>query len=131
MNYIIETRYQYLNAQAEPVWTKWFPSDINHYEETAGNDRIKQMKEDVKELDKKTHLKHEYKLLSVEEYEQWLKELREKTERNRAELAKLPRMRKIWAKKNAKLKKELKGMDTYEKILRKAKENTKYMETDA
>lgn len=73
-NFIIESRYEYWTNQGKE-FSNWFVLDSGKYSEKDGNEKIKNIKKAFADIDKKTKLKHEYRLSDYETYESSQKEL--------------------------------------------------------
>ena len=66
--FIIEIRYEY-NSVNGKVFTNWFPMNTSmQFSENEGKAFIKEYKKDFEYIDRKTKLKHEYRLKSYNEY---------------------------------------------------------------
>ena len=72
--YIIKCRYEYF-ADGGKKFTDWFIWDSTPNTEEECNEKIKYAKSAFEYIDKKTHLKHEYKLVPNEEYEKEQQEI--------------------------------------------------------
>lgn len=66
-NFIIESRYEYWTNQGKE-FSNWFVLDSGKYSEKDGNEKIQNIKKTFADIDKKTKLKHEYRLLNYNEY---------------------------------------------------------------
>ena len=67
--FIIEIRYEY-NSNNGKVFTNWFPMNTStQYSEKEGKEFIKEYKKEFEYIDRKTKLKHEYRLKSYNEYQ--------------------------------------------------------------
>lgn len=73
-NFIIESRYEYWTNQGKE-FSNWFVLDSGKYSEKDGNEKIQNIKKTFADIDKKTKLKHEYRLSDYETYENSQKEL--------------------------------------------------------
>ena len=65
--FIIECRYETLTHEGKK-FTNWFVYDSDQMSEQECNEKIKYIKETFEYIDKKTKLKHEFRLKSYEEY---------------------------------------------------------------
>lgn len=72
--YIVETRYEYLSS-AGKTFTKWFVLSSDERTEAEAKEFIKQISKDYAHVDKITKCKHEYRIRTVEELQQEMKEL--------------------------------------------------------
>lgn len=66
-NFIIESRYEYWTNQGKE-FSNWFVLDSGKYSEKDGNEKIQNIKKTFADIDKKTKLKHEYRLSNYNEY---------------------------------------------------------------
>lgn len=71
--FVIECRYETLTSEGKK-FTDWFVCDSDKYDKDGALNRIKEFKENLDFIDKKTKLKHEYRLKSYKEH---MKELAE------------------------------------------------------
>ena len=68
--FIIELRYEYMSVNGK-TFTKWFPINTGEqYTEKEGKEYLKKYKKDFEYIDKKTKMKHEYRLKKYSEYKQ-------------------------------------------------------------
>lgn len=80
MSYIVESRYQYIDYDGIKM-TKWFAKDVRPMTEEEAKAAMKHLIEDTKEFDKKTKLKHEFRLGSYEDYIDWVQQSKAKAEK--------------------------------------------------
>ena len=66
--YIIKTRYEYRGPDGID-WTNWFVFTRESFTKKDADELIKATKKQYADIDKKTHLKHEYMIVPVEEFE--------------------------------------------------------------
>lgn len=81
-DFIIYCRYQY-NTGKGVDFTKWFPCDVTKRTEAEAIEVLNQFKEDAKEIDKKTKLKHEYEVRDCSEFDALVKEIAENKAKKR------------------------------------------------
>ena len=78
--YLVECRYECRTPNGKE-FTKWFVKGNTPMTEQEANDKIKEFKTNFEYIDKKTKLKHEYRLKDYQEYlserEQEQKEINE------------------------------------------------------
>ena len=72
--YIVETRYEYLSSTGK-TFTRWFVLSSDERTEAEAKEFIKQVSKDYAHVDKITKCKHEYRIRTVEELQQEMKEL--------------------------------------------------------
>lgn len=65
--YIVMTRYEY-RGEDGIQFTDWFKGDTIEMTKDEAIEYIKETKKGFGDIDKKTHLKHEYKLITVDEW---------------------------------------------------------------
>ena len=65
--YIIMTRYEYYGENGIQ-FTDWFNGNTDEMTKSDAEEYIKEIKKEFGDIDKKTHLKHEYKLITVDEW---------------------------------------------------------------
>ena len=65
--YIVMTRYEYWGENGIQ-FTDWFRGNINEMTKSEAEEYIKETKKSFGDIDRKTHLKHEYKLITVDEW---------------------------------------------------------------
>lgn len=65
--YIVYSRYEHYLSTGK-TWTDWFAVDEKPRTESEAKEYLKSVKEDYKYIDKKTKLKHEFKLGDYDEY---------------------------------------------------------------
>lgn len=65
--FIIKKRYEYFSSEGKQ-FTDWFVYDATPVDEKTGNERIKQAKNEFKDIEHITKLKHEYQLFDYDEY---------------------------------------------------------------
>lgn len=65
--YIVMTRYEY-RGENGIQFTDWFKGDTSEMTKDEALEYIKETKKGFGDIDKKTHLKHEYKLITVDEW---------------------------------------------------------------
>ena len=61
------TRYEY-RGENGIQFTDWFKGDTGEMTKSDAEKYIKETKKEFNDIDKKTHLKHEYKLITVDEW---------------------------------------------------------------
>ena len=81
--FVIECRYETWGTNGKE-YVKWFVHDSSPVTKSIGEQKIKDAKEAFGYIDKRTKLKHEYRLVSYAEY---LKQQNEQIEKNK-EIAK-------------------------------------------
>lgn len=64
--YLIYSRYEYWKIGPEKVFTEWSVCEDNEYDSAEADKRIKEIKSQFQDIDKKTKLKHEYKKVLIE-----------------------------------------------------------------
>ena len=77
--FVIEARYETFTAEGKK-FTNWFVFENNPLSEKEAKEEIKKIKNEFAYVDKKTKLKHEYRLKSFTEYENELSKLKEKVQ---------------------------------------------------
>lgn len=65
--YIVMTRYEYW-GESGIQFTDWFNGNTNEMTKDEALEYIKETKKRFGDIDKKTHLNHEYKLITVDEW---------------------------------------------------------------
>lgn len=65
--FIIKKRYEYFSSEGKR-FTDWFTYDATPVDEKIGNERIKQAKNEFKDIERITKLKHEYQLFDYDEH---------------------------------------------------------------
>jgi len=75
--YIIYCRYQY-NTSEGVDWTKWYPHDVRHRTKEDAEAVMNSLNENVKDIDKKTKLKHEFLVKESTEFDEHVKEINER-----------------------------------------------------
>ena len=81
--YIVMTRYEYRGENGIQL-TDWFKGDISEMTKDEALEYIKETKKGFGDIDKKTHLKHEYKIMTVEELQREMEELQHLIDEGRA-----------------------------------------------
>lgn len=81
--YIVETRYEYLSSQGK-IFTTWFVLSSDERTEAEAEEYINQVSKDYAHIDKLTKCKHEYRIKTVEEVQQEMKELQHLIDKGRA-----------------------------------------------
>ena len=81
--YIVETRYEYLSSEGK-IFTRWFVLSSDERTEAEAKEYIKQVSKDYAHVDKLTKCKHEYRIRTVEEVQQEMKELQHFIDEGRA-----------------------------------------------
>ena len=72
--YIIQARYEY-HSREDIQFTNWYTYDSTPITLEEANNKIEQLKEEVKDIDKKTKLNHEYRPFLLSEYEKIKKDI--------------------------------------------------------
>ena len=72
--YIVKSRYQYYGSNGVD-WTSWFVLNSEYRNKQGTEDYIKEIKHLYNDIDKRTHLKHDYMIVPVEDFENEIKEL--------------------------------------------------------
>lgn len=75
--YIVKERYQYRSNDGI-AWTTWFTLNSTPMSERTANDCIKTTKRLYDDIDKKTKLYHEYKLVPIEKYYEEIQNMNER-----------------------------------------------------
>lgn len=70
--FILQTRYEFIGTGGKVQWTKWFASSAERFPESVAEAVLKKAKESTSYVDKKTKLRHEYRLYDAIEYEREL-----------------------------------------------------------
>ena len=78
--YLIECRYE-VNTNHGKEWTSWFIYDIEQLTEEECKEKIKSIKNEFGHIDKKTKLKHEYRIIEYSEYEKQYKDILKQIEK--------------------------------------------------
>ncbi len=78
MKYIIKQRYQYWGNNGIQ-WTDWYVGVVNPMNEKDAKDKIKELVNFSKDIDKRTKLKHEFMLYDYKQYQQDVAKQIEKT----------------------------------------------------
>ena len=81
--YIVETRYEYLSSQGK-IFTTWFVLSSDERTEAEAKEYINQVSKDYAHVDKLTKCKHEYRIRTVEDVQQEMKELQHLIDEGRA-----------------------------------------------
>ena len=92
MKYIITCRYEY-RAKEGKKFTNWHVYDIEPLDEKDAKEQLAELKTSVKDVDKKTKLKHEY---CLKDYDEWINEEKE----NKKELKQILKKQKEYLKSN-------------------------------
>lgn len=79
--FIVECRYETWTSDGKQ-WSNWFISVQDPITEEEGKTYIKEAKKNCQEVDKKTKLKHEYRLKDYNEYLKETKEFEKELEKN-------------------------------------------------
>ena len=69
MKYIIKQRYQYWGNNGIQ-WTDWYVGIVTPLDEKDAKDKIKELINFSKEIDKRTKLKHEFMMYDYKQYQQ-------------------------------------------------------------
>lgn len=72
--YIVKTRYEYRGPNGIE-WTKWFVLNAEYMNKADAEAYIKATKKLYNDIDKRTHLNHEYATVPVAEYEKEIAEI--------------------------------------------------------
>lgn len=78
--FIIESRYE-MWSNSGKTWSNWFIIDSEGNSKDKGDEKIKNLKKTFSDIDKKTKLKHEYRLGDYNEYLKSQKELNKTVEK--------------------------------------------------
>lgn len=71
--YVVKTRYEYRGVK-DIEWTKWFALTTKYMTKSEAEEYIKNTKKLYNDIDKRTHLKHDYMAVPVSEYEKEIAE---------------------------------------------------------
>ena len=72
--YVVKTRYEYRGDEGIE-WTKWFTLTTEYMTKSDAEEYIKNTKKLYNDIDKRTHLKHDYMAVPVFEYEKEISEI--------------------------------------------------------
>lgn len=72
--YVVKTRYEYRGDEGIE-WTKWFVLTTEYMTKSVAEEYIKNIKKLYNDVDKHTHLKHDYITVPVSEYEKEIAEI--------------------------------------------------------
>ena len=113
--FVVECRYQHRSREGV-VWGKWFVCDNKHFPEADIKNVLKQYKESSANTDKVTKLKHEYRELDADVYEQQYLEFLKRVEEAKKDFATIKKMKKPWQAAARKERKKLAEMANNEKV---------------
>lgn len=94
MNYIVQCRYEYVSGCGDAKWTSWFAVSAKTYSEEEIDDVLKEHNKATIELDRRTHLKHEYRKYDADLYENELKRMHAESEKSKEIAAALKKEQK-------------------------------------
>lgn len=93
--YIIQCRYEWRSSNGT-VWTNWFAYDTTRYPDSSIKAVLKDAQNVIKNIDKVSKLKHEYRAYDADVYEHEYLQLVEDAKIAEEEFKKIPRMKKPW-----------------------------------
>lgn len=94
MKYVIQCRYEYVISYGNVKWTSWFAVSAKTYSEEEIDDVIAEYKKATTDIDRRTHLKHEYRKYDADLYENELKRMHAEAEKNKEISAALKKEKK-------------------------------------
>jgi nitrogen-specific signal transduction histidine kinase len=94
MNYVIQCRYEYVISYGNIKWTSWFAVSAKTYSEEEADNVIAEYKKATTEVDRRTHLKHEYRKYNAALYENEIKRKYAEAEKNKEITAALKKEQK-------------------------------------
>lgn len=83
MNYIVQCRYEYVSSCGDAKWTSWFAVSAKTYSEEEIDNVIVEYKKTTADVDRRTHLKHEYRKCDADLYENELKRMHAESEKSK------------------------------------------------
>lgn len=83
MEYVVQCRYEFRAAANEVKWTSWFAVSAKKYSEAEIDDVIAELNKATADMDRRTHLKHEYRKYDAAVYEDDIREKYADAEKNK------------------------------------------------
>ena len=94
MNYIVQCRYEYVSSYGDAKWTSWFAVSAKTYSGEEIDNVLEEHNKATIELDRRTHLKHEYRKYDADLYENELKRMHAESEKSKEIIAALKKEQK-------------------------------------